>query len=111
MLQGIGQGLPLVETGDDLRQDFFHLGTLLFFCQGFQRLNQRQASIQQRQQFLAEQHERKSRLARPMPGLPGLPCLDRDNRIALRHGLACCVAGIRRIQQQGQSALRVLAVP
>ena len=87
--------MPFVQETDYLSQRFLDVGVLFLFRQRFQRFHEGKARFHQGQQFLAEKHQRKARLALPLPLCPGWLRLDRKDGITLGGGLACCISTTR----------------
>ncbi|MNP55901.1 hypothetical protein D3C76_1505800 [compost metagenome] len=57
MAQGLGKRFAFVKQAHQFAQGLAGLWRILFFRQAFQRIDQRQAGIEQGGQFLAEQHQ------------------------------------------------------
>src|ERR1700680_695051 len=99
--------MPLVETGDDLPQHTPRLASVLLFRECLNRLHEREASVEQGQQFLTEQCQWEMRAAPRAPSRPASFWLDRQNGVALRLGLTDGIVLVGRIERQRYHAISI----
>jgi hypothetical protein len=91
------------QTGDQLLERFLDLRLFFFFGQRLQHFDQRQSCVEQRDQFLAKQHQREFRLVRETQLRQLLFGLGGNDGIAARLGLRdrlIDIGGVQRQQRQ-----------
>jgi len=98
------QRLAFVEPAHEVVEHFAHLRVVFLFGEAFERVDQREAGVEQGRELLAEQHEREGLPARRERRRPALRPSQRHHAQAALFRESAGVGRIRRVERQRDDA-------